>query len=100
MLPFRIFGWPPRDRLAVGIEMTIRDVNLALLLKTRLGTTPIDDGRGDPMLYGILFFAGTALVVAAAASTIFRFLLDPNRKVGSTQEPSPVPGTPMSRINQ
>ena len=63
--------------------MTIRDVNLALLLKTRLETSPIDDARGDPMLYGILFFAGTALVVAAAASMIFRFLLDPQRKQGS-----------------
>jgi BASS family bile acid:Na+ symporter len=100
MLPFRLFGWPPRDRLAVGIEMTVRDVNLALLLKTRLETTIPDDGRGDPMLYGILFFAGTALVVAAAASMIFRFLLDPHRKSGSIQEPAPVPGMPTSRSNQ
>ena len=95
MLAFRLFHWPPRDRLAVGIELTIRDVNLALLLKTRLETTPIDDGRGDPMLYGILFFAGTALVVAAAASMIFRFLLNPHRPGGQAQ-PTPVPTMPTS----
>jgi len=79
MLPFRVFGWPPRDRLAVGIEMTIRDVNLALLLKTRFAVPNESDLRGDPMLYGILFYAGTALVVAVVASMIFRFVLHPER---------------------
>lgn len=80
MLPFRIFGWPPRDRLAVGIEMTIRDINLALLLKTSLESAADFDHRGDPMLYSILFYGGTALVMAALASMVFRFLLDPERK--------------------
>jgi bile acid:Na+ symporter, BASS family len=80
MLPFRIFKWPPKDRLAVGIEMCVRDVNLALLFKTDLDKNPVVDGRGDPMLYGILFYAGTALVMAFAAMAIFRFWLDPERE--------------------
>lgn len=98
MLPFRIFKWPPKDRLAVGIEMCVRDVNLALLFKTDLDKNPVIDGRGDPMLYGILFYAGTALVVAFSAMAIFRFLLDPDRK--GPDQPTPVPGVPMSRNTQ
>jgi BASS family bile acid:Na+ symporter len=95
MLPFRILRWPPKDRLAVGIEMCVRDVNLALLFKTDLDKTPVVDGRGDPMLYGILFYAGAALVVSFAAMLIFRFVLDPERR--KRDQPEPVPGAPISR---
>jgi BASS family bile acid:Na+ symporter len=83
MLPFRVFHWPPCDRLAVGVEMTIRDVNLALLLKTRLEVDRSFDERGDPMLYSILFFAGSALVVAVIASLVFRLVLHPERNKAS-----------------
>jgi bile acid:Na+ symporter, BASS family len=80
MLPFRLFRWPPRDRLAVGIEMTIRDINLAVLLKTSLDSGAPIDHRGDPMLYGILFYAGAALIIAGLTAIVFRFVLDPDRK--------------------
>ena len=98
MLPFRLFRWPPKDRLAVGIEMCVRDVNLALLFKTGIEPDAMVDGRGDPMLYGILFYAGTALVVAASAMLLFRFVLDPERK--RRNQPAPVPGVPTSRNSQ
>src|SRR5436305_1622835 len=32
MLPFYLLGWPRGDRLAAGIEVTMRNMNLALLL--------------------------------------------------------------------
>src|SRR2546421_1449516 len=33
MLPFRILRWPTPDCVAVGLEVTMRNINLALLLK-------------------------------------------------------------------
>ena len=36
MLPFRLFGWPRADRMAVGIEITMRNMNLALLIKASM----------------------------------------------------------------
>ncbi len=73
MLPFRLFGWPAADRLAVGTEMTIRDLNLALLLKAAL--IPAAAGGGDDLaLYAILFYGGTSLVAASAVAGAFRYL--------------------------
>jgi BASS family bile acid:Na+ symporter len=62
MLPFRLLRWPNPDCLAVGVEMTMRNLNLALLLKALLfpaekGADPIADG----VLFVILFYAGAAL---------------------------------------
>jgi BASS family bile acid:Na+ symporter len=60
MLPFYIMRWPRRDRMAAGIEVTMRNMNLALLLKARL--FPPDDPLAGTVLFVILFYAGTALV--------------------------------------
>src|SRR5262249_13860637 len=60
MLPFRILGWPRADCMSVGAEVTMRNLNLALLIKARLfpaatkGADPIADG----VLFVILFWAG------------------------------------------
>jgi BASS family bile acid:Na+ symporter len=82
MIPFRIFKLPAEDRLAVGIEMTIRDINLALLLKA--GLFPAgkgDESFGNAVLFVTLCYGGTALVVGAITAVIFRFVLHPrNRK--------------------
>ncbi len=57
MLPFRVLRWPTPDRLAVGIEMTIRDVNLAILLKALLfPATTIRDPIADGVLFVVLFY--------------------------------------------
>lgn len=61
MLPFRIFGWPRPDRMAVGIEITMRNMNLALLIKARL--FPSADELGGAVLFVILFYAGAAMVI-------------------------------------
>jgi bile acid:Na+ symporter, BASS family len=59
MLPFRLFHWPRQDRMAVGIEITMRNMNLALLISARL--FPPTDPRGGAVLYVILFYAGAAM---------------------------------------
>ena len=61
MLPFRLFGWPRQDRMAVGIEITMRNMNLALLINARL--FPESDPLGGEVLYVILFYAGAAMGV-------------------------------------
>jgi bile acid:Na+ symporter, BASS family len=65
MLPFRIFGWPKPDRLAVGIEVTMRNINLALLLIPIL-FPPHDErleGLAEGVLFVSLFYAATAMGV-------------------------------------
>ncbi len=61
MLPFRVFKWPRQDRMAVGIEITMRNMNLALLIKAKL--FPEADDLGNGVLFVILFYAGTAMCV-------------------------------------
>jgi BASS family bile acid:Na+ symporter len=61
MLPFRLFGWPRPDRMAVGIEITMRNMNLALLIKARI--FPSAGVLGDEVLFVILFYAGAAMVI-------------------------------------
>lgn len=61
MLPFRIFGWPRQDRMAVGIEITMRNMNLALLIKAKL--FPEANELGNGVLFVILFYAGAAMCV-------------------------------------
>lgn len=63
MLPGRLLGFPTADNAAVGIEVTVRNVNLALLLKATLfpasagGPDPIGDG----VLYVVLFYGAASL---------------------------------------
>ncbi len=61
MLPFRVFGWPRPDRMAVGIEITMRNMNLALLIKARI--FPPGNVLGDAVLFVVLFYAGAAMVI-------------------------------------
>ncbi len=60
MLPFRLLGWPRADRLAVGIEVTMRNINLALLINARL--FPAESGDlGKGVLFVSLFYAAAAM---------------------------------------
>ena len=60
MLPFRLFGWPRSDRLAVGIEVTMRNMNLALLINARLFPAETGD-LGKGVLFVVLFYAAAAM---------------------------------------
>jgi BASS family bile acid:Na+ symporter len=59
MLPFYVMRWPRADRMAVGIEVTMRNMNLALLLKARL--FPEADALGNGVLFAVLFYAAAAM---------------------------------------
>jgi bile acid:Na+ symporter, BASS family len=60
MLPFYLGRWPRPDRLAVGIEVTMRNMNLALLLQALPGLFPPD--IADGVLFAVLYFAAVAMV--------------------------------------
>jgi bile acid:Na+ symporter, BASS family len=60
MLPFYIGRWPRADRMAAGIEVTMRNMNLALLLASRL--FPEKNPLGSGVLFVVLFYAATAMV--------------------------------------
>jgi BASS family bile acid:Na+ symporter len=60
MVPFYAFKLPRSDRLAVGIEVTMRNMNLALLLNTSLFADNVDLYGG--VLYVVLFYAATAMI--------------------------------------
>jgi len=59
MVPFYVMRWPRADRMAVGIEVTMRNMNLALLLKARL--FPEADALGNGVLFVVLFYAAAAM---------------------------------------
>ena len=58
-LPFYLFHWPRTDRIAAGMEVTMRNMNLALLIKARL--FPEADELGNGVLFVILFYAAAAM---------------------------------------
>ncbi len=64
MLPFRLFHWSRADRLSAGIEATMRNTNLALLLMARL-FPPSDNAAanelGGGVLFVVLFYAAAAM---------------------------------------
>jgi BASS family bile acid:Na+ symporter len=56
MLPYYFLHWPRPDRLAIGIEVTMRNMNLALLLRLNF---PEELRAG--LLFVILFYAAVAM---------------------------------------
>lgn len=64
MLPFHWFHWPRTDRMAVGIEVTMRNMNLAILINARLFPETSDvamNAVGKGVLFVILFYAAAAM---------------------------------------
>jgi BASS family bile acid:Na+ symporter len=64
MFPFRWFGWPRTDRMAVGIEVTMRNMNLAILINARLFPPSSDlemNALGEGVLFVVLFYAAAAM---------------------------------------
>ena len=62
----RLGGLPMRDGLAIAIEATVRNTNLAILVKASLfPATATPDPIGDGMFFVALLYGGGALLVAA-----------------------------------
>lgn len=91
MLPFRIGGWPRADTVTVGIEVTMRNMNLALLLKTVLFP---EDGSAEALRFGaemmfvILFYAAAAM--GEGLPLALRFRRKAQREDRKTAEPAHV----------
>jgi BASS family bile acid:Na+ symporter len=63
MAPFYLLRWPRPDRLSIGIEVTMRNMNLALLLKALLFPAEQgDDPIGDGVLFVTLYYAAVAMI--------------------------------------
>jgi BASS family bile acid:Na+ symporter len=91
MIPFRVFGWDRNDRFAVATELTVRDINLALLLHTTL--FPLEADRRGTLatgsLFVLLFYGATSLVVTLCAVGVFRlFSRRANRGIAAGVETS------------
>lgn len=63
MLPFYLFPWPRADRMAAGIEVTMRNVNLALLLYAAHFAR--DEVIGPGVLFVVFFYAAVAMIAGA-----------------------------------
>jgi BASS family bile acid:Na+ symporter len=70
LLPFRVLSWPKADAVAVGMEATMRNINLALLLKALL--FPLADDIGNGVLFVVLFYGATALLAAVPLALRYR----------------------------
>jgi BASS family bile acid:Na+ symporter len=66
MLPFRLWKWPRGDKLTAGVEISMRNMNLAILLNVSLfPDTPGSDvaALAPEVMFVILFYAGAAMGV-------------------------------------
>jgi BASS family bile acid:Na+ symporter len=80
MLPFRLLGWSKPDAVAVGIEVTMRNINLALLLKALL--FPGKDAVANGVLFVVLYYGGTALLAGLPLALRYRRNLRPAAQTG------------------
>jgi BASS family bile acid:Na+ symporter len=75
MLPFRVLGWPRADTVSAGMEATMRNMNLALLLKAGLfpdrGTEAVS-AIGAEVMFVLLFYAGAAFFLGLPLALNFR----------------------------
>ena len=75
MLPFRLLRWPKADTLVAGIEVTMRNMNLALLIKTGLFPETGSDANAElagEVLFVILFYAAVAMAEGLLLTLRFR----------------------------
>jgi hypothetical protein len=76
MLPFRLRRWPRADTLSAGMEATMRNLNLAILLAAMLFPPPEKGQPEDPIRKGVIFvilyFAGVAIVCGTPLALRFR----------------------------
>lgn len=86
MLPYYIFRWPRPDRLTIGIETTMRNVNLALLLYAEL--FPEVHTVADGVLFTLLFYGAASLFLGASLALNHRRLA---RRAGAAASSLPFP---------
>jgi BASS family bile acid:Na+ symporter len=75
MLPYRFLGLPTADRLATGIEVSVRNINLGLLLKASLFPAGTASEMGSGVLFVLLVYGGTSIVICIPTMAIYRQLI-------------------------
>lgn len=86
MLPFRVLGWPRADTVAAGMESTMRNMNLALLLKASLfpDRGPAELAAiGMEVMFVVLFYAGAAFFLGLPLALNFRRMARRDERRGS-----------------
>lgn len=86
-LPFWIMRWPRADRMSAGIEVTMRNINLALLLYAEFFAQNAALRGG--VLFVILFYAAVAMIAGFLLAGRHRLML-------RGQQPHPPAGDPVS----
>lgn len=78
LLPFRLRGWPPRDFVAIGLEVTIRNVYLGILLAALLfpAKGSASSSMGGDVLFVVLFYGAASLIIGCPLALRIR------RKIG------------------
>src|SRR5262245_21507479 len=61
MLPFRLRGWSKPDCVAVGMEVTMRNLNLALMLSALLRHAGLGPDVANDVLFVILYYEAVAM---------------------------------------
>jgi BASS family bile acid:Na+ symporter len=76
MLAFRLLRWPRQDTLSIGMEATMRNINLAVLLRTTIfaGATGSLREVGDGVLWVVLYYGGTAFFFGLPLALRFRLM--------------------------
>jgi BASS family bile acid:Na+ symporter len=87
MLPFRLGGWSRPDCLSVGIEVTMRNLNLAFLIKAVLERAGLAESIAAGVLFVILFYAATAM--GCGAPLALRHRLKARREAARAAAPAP-----------
>ncbi len=73
MLPYRIAGWLHRDVVAIGIEATVRNVYLGLLLAVTIFPAGAKNAAlGGDVFFVLLFYGGASLVLSLPLAWRFR----------------------------
>lgn len=90
MAPFRVLGWPTPDRFAAGVEVTVRNVNLALLLTVLPGPSGQStlEGLGPGVLFVVLYYGAVSIVTCIPAIGIHRRIVKKHRARRGLEEDS------------
>jgi len=87
MMPFRLLGWPRADRLSIGLDVTMRNINLSLVLLAMMREVLLERQRALGMallnaeeervlagiFWTILFYAGAAATAGFVVALQFRY---------------------------
>ncbi len=75
MLPFRFLRLTTGERLAAGLEVSVRNINFALLLKASLFPAAAMDAVGSGVMYMLIVYGGAAIVISVPTTMVYRWLI-------------------------